>query len=187
MFSAFAVPKDEDEDRVITDPAVNQLLDPDKLPRPRFAYIPKLRATRSYKPGVLVVSKRDARHYFHSLRIGRKWHKWLCGPPIVTLSGHVRHPACRSAPMGFGPSAGWAQALTDVTTTAAGLDLECRLHPDELAPRDFPIWGGPFVMTFGPLTMPRPMTKRLQWDLYGSLVPRRRGKREELIPMSRRP
>ena len=43
--------------------------------------------------------------------------------------------------MGFGPSAGWAQGLTDVTTASAGLDPNCRLHPDELAPRGFPIWG----------------------------------------------
>ena len=37
LAGAFAVPKDEHEDRVITDPAVNQLLNPDSLPRPRFA------------------------------------------------------------------------------------------------------------------------------------------------------
>ena len=39
---AFAVVKDDTEDRVITDPSVNQLLDPEKLPRPKFAYIPSL-------------------------------------------------------------------------------------------------------------------------------------------------
>ena len=33
---AFAVSKDEHEDRVITDPSVNQLLDLDLLPRHRF-------------------------------------------------------------------------------------------------------------------------------------------------------
>lgn len=35
---AFAVVKDGVEDRVITDPQVNQLLDPDRLPRPKFAF-----------------------------------------------------------------------------------------------------------------------------------------------------
>ena len=60
LTGAFAVRKDEKEDRVITDPAVNQLLDPDKLPRPRFAYIPKLRVTWVPRSGRLLVSKRDA-------------------------------------------------------------------------------------------------------------------------------
>ena len=141
LAGAFAVPKDADEDRVITDPSVNQLVDPDELPRPKFAYIPKLRVTYAPRGGVLVVSKRDARHYFHSLKIGRKWHRWLCGPPIFMSGGKLRFPACCTAPMGFGPSAGWAQALTDVTTSAADMPRERRLHPDECAPGDFPLWG----------------------------------------------
>lgn len=44
LTGAFAVIKDEHEDRVITDPQVNQLLDKEHLPRPRFAYIPSLRS-----------------------------------------------------------------------------------------------------------------------------------------------
>ena len=67
--------------------------------------------------GVLLVSKRDARHYFHRLRIGRRWHRWLCGPPVrVQLPGggsRERYPASRAAPVGFGPSAGWMQGLTE--------------------------------------------------------------------------
>eukprot|EP00435_Cladocopium_sp_Y103_P028744 s806_g7.t1 len=82
LAGAFAVRKDETEDRVITDPSVNQLIDPDKLPRPSFAYIPHMRTITVPRGGVVVVSKRDARHYFHRLRLGRKWEKWLCGPPI---------------------------------------------------------------------------------------------------------
>ena len=140
LAGAFAVPKDEVEDRVITDPSVNQLLDPEKLPRPRFAYIPKLRVTYVPRSGRLLISKRDARHYFHSLKIGRKWQRWLCGPPIGSGSA-LRFPASRTAPMGFGPSAGWAQGLTDVTTLAAGMPEDRRLHPDRLAPLDMPIWG----------------------------------------------
>lgn len=141
LTGAFAVRKDEKEDRVITDPAVNQLLDPDKLPRPRFAYIPKLRVTWVPRSGRLLVSKRDARHYFHSLKIGRKWQKWLCGPPITNDHGDLRFPASCTAPMGFGPSAGWAQGLTDETTLAAGLPESSRLHPDHMAPDSFPVWG----------------------------------------------
>ena len=141
LTGAFAVKKDQTEDRVITDPSVNQLIDPQKLPRPRFAYIPKLRVSWVPRTGKLLVTKRDARHYFHSLRIGRKWHKWLCGPPIFGLGGGLRYPACCSAPMGFGPSAGWAQALTDETTIAAALPEESRVHPDTMAPDSMPMWG----------------------------------------------
>ena len=138
---AFAVPKDDKEDRVITDPAVNQLIDPLKLPRPRFAYIPKLRVTLVPKTGKILISKRDARHYFHSLKIGRKWHKWLCGPPIILDGGSLRYPASCTAPMGFGPSAGWAQAVTDLATQEANMPHDKRLHPDYHAPAELPIWG----------------------------------------------
>ncbi|CAE7221808.1 lon [Symbiodinium sp. CCMP2592] len=63
LAGAFAVRKDANEDRVITDPSVNQLIDQEKLPRPRFAYIPKLRAVTVPASGIVMVSKRDARHY----------------------------------------------------------------------------------------------------------------------------
>ena len=145
LAGAFAVRKDEHEDRVITDPSVNQLLDPTKLPRPKFAYIPKLRSILVPSSGVLVISKRDARHYFHRLRVGQRWRRWLCGPPIswkLSSGGSgQRFPASCSAPMGFGPSAGWAQALTDVVTTDAGLPVQQRVHPDTVVPSTMPIWG----------------------------------------------
>lgn len=59
LAGAFAVAKDEVEDRVITDPSVNQLLDPDKLPRPKFAYIPKLRTVSVPKDGTILVFPRE--------------------------------------------------------------------------------------------------------------------------------
>ncbi|CAE7241436.1 lon, partial [Symbiodinium sp. CCMP2592] len=145
LAGAFAVKKDEHEDRVITDPSVNQLLDPDKLPRPQFAFIPKMRSLTVPEGGVVVVSKRDARHYFHRLKIGRRWRRWLCGPPIQIGRGagpeHQRFPASCSVPMGFGPSAGWAQGLTDTVTQRAGLPSEHRLHPDMVVPECLPLWG----------------------------------------------
>ena len=145
LAGSFAVRKDDHEDRVITDPSVNQLLDPERLPRPRFAYIPKLRCLQVPASGVLVVSKRDARHYFHRLRIGRRWRRWLCGPPVTwEVAGKrrgQRYPASCSAPMGFGPSAGWAQGLTDVVTNDASLPPDRRLHPDTVVPSTTPVWG----------------------------------------------
>lgn len=144
LAGAFAVKKDEFEDRVITDPSVNQLLDPQKLPRPKFAYIPGMRCLSVPKSGLIAVSKRDARHYFHRLRIGKNWQRWLCGPPVILEHGgvtRVRYPACQSAPMGFGPSAGWAQGLTDVVALDAKLPEECRVHPDVVMPEKLPVWG----------------------------------------------
>ncbi|CAK9096680.1 eEF1A lysine and N-terminal methyltransferase (eEF1A-KNMT) (Methyltransferase-like protein 13) [Includes: eEF1A lysine methyltransferase [Durusdinium trenchii] len=141
LTGAFAVAKDATEDRVITDPAVNQLLDPDRLPRPRFAYIPKMRVTYAPRTGKLLVSKRDARHYFHSLRIGHKWMRWLCGPPITGVNGRLVYPAARTAPMGFGPSAGWAQAVTDLATEKGGLPDGRRVVPDSYPPSELPVWG----------------------------------------------
>ena len=43
--------------------------------------------------------------------------------------------------MGFGPSAGWAQALTDLVAQDADLPEEQRLHPDRVTPSTLPIWG----------------------------------------------
>ena len=144
LAGAFAVKKDLHEDRVITDPSVNQLLDPERLPRPKFAYIPALRCLSVPRTGVIAVSKRDARHYFHRLRIGKRWHRWLCGPPI-SIDGRAGsrrlYPASCSAPMGFGPSAGWAQGLTDVVTSDAQLPQDCRVHPDFVIPPGLPVWG----------------------------------------------
>ena len=144
LAGAFAVKKDSNEDRVITDPSVNQLLDPDKLPRPKFAYIPSLRCLTVPPQGIVAVSKRDPRHYFHRLRIGKNWHRWLCGPP-VTVAGRggsrKLFPASCSAPMGFGPSAGWAQGLTDVVAIDAQMPPDCRIHPDIVIPESLPIWG----------------------------------------------
>ena len=43
--------------------------------------------------------------------------------------------------MGFGPSAGWAQSLTDTVVERAGLPLEKRLHPSQPVPVNPPVWG----------------------------------------------
>eukprot|EP00972_Heterocapsa_arctica_P010140 1488852-Heterocapsa_arctica.AAC.1 len=69
---AFGIRKTDDEHRVISDLPVNDILDPARLPRPRFAYTPRLR-TLVTTPGTFVaVRKRDARHYFHHLRVGKR-------------------------------------------------------------------------------------------------------------------
>ena len=62
LAGAFAVAKDDLEDRVITDPAVNSLLDEELMPRPKFAWIPSMRTVMVPKTGRLLISKRDARH-----------------------------------------------------------------------------------------------------------------------------
>lgn len=51
------------------------------------------------------------------------------------------YPAAQSAPMGFGPSAGWAQGLTDVVAKDADLPEDRRLRPELIIPGELPIWG----------------------------------------------
>ena len=67
---AFAVKKDEHKDRMISDLPVNQLVDQSKVLRPRFGYPPRLRALVATPGRMLVVRKRDLRHYFHQLLLG---------------------------------------------------------------------------------------------------------------------
>eukprot|EP00974_Lingulodinium_polyedra_P063206 6100742-Lingulodinium_polyedra.AAC.1 len=61
----------------------------------------------------LAVSKRDARHFFHMLRLGRRWQKYLANLPIEDESGAEVYPLHVSVPMGMTTSAAWAQALTE--------------------------------------------------------------------------
>ena len=136
---SFAVPKDEKEDRSISDFPVNQLLDEDKLPRPVFAYIPRLRSLKTRKGRVLRISKRDARHDFHRLRIGKRWRKWLAHP--VLRANPSLAPVHCAVPMGFGPAAGFAQGLTDVVTDRAALPEDRRVVPSREAPETLPVWG----------------------------------------------
>jgi len=118
----------------------NQLIDSSKMPRPVFGYIPRLRALQTTPRKWLLKSKRDARHYFHRLKLGRKWAKFLAQPPIGT-GVDKRFPASTTIPMGFGPSAGWAQAVTDTATRKAELPPDKQVKFDEPAPPSFPIWG----------------------------------------------
>ena len=80
---AFAVAKDDKEDRWISPlEFANDCVDDARLPPLVAPYIPQL-ATTTLRPRCkLRVSKRDARHYFHVLRRGRKWRKWMAMPPV---------------------------------------------------------------------------------------------------------
>ena len=70
----FAVEKSFTEDRWIAPMKyVNSIVDGEKLDRPRMPYLPQLQAL-TVPEGVRVrVSKRDAKHYFHTLRAGARW------------------------------------------------------------------------------------------------------------------
>ena len=71
---AFAVAKNQLEDRIISacNP-LNDMLNADLLPRPRFGLMSAIRATTTNKQRRLGVWKRDIRHYFHNLKVGRTW------------------------------------------------------------------------------------------------------------------
>lgn len=72
------VAKSDTEDRTINDLSLNCLVDPDKLIRPQFGYPPLSRTLRATAGRTLVVRKRDLRHLFYHLRLGRRWHKHCC-------------------------------------------------------------------------------------------------------------
>eukprot|EP00971_Amphidinium_carterae_P289191 5742148-Amphidinium_carterae.1 len=137
---AFAVPKNADESRWICNcTPLNALLDPSKVPRPRFAYIPAVRTVTTRRHKTIRVWKRDARHYFHNLKLGRRWRKYLAMPRV--RSKVVRcFPRHCTVPMGMGPAAGWAQAATDVATNRAGLPQHSRVRLGDVPPIGLPIW-----------------------------------------------
>ena len=135
---AFGICKSETEDRFISALPVNQLVDPKRVLRPRFGYPPLLRTLKAKRGCHLVVRKRDLRHYFHHLRLGRKWHKYLAHPSAV-VDGEPQYPLHQAAGMSFAPSAGLAQSVTDLGTAA--LPREKRVVFDAPAPKAFPVWG----------------------------------------------
>ena len=102
LSGALAVPKDIDEDRSISALCpLNALIDPSKLWRPIFAAMPALRAVRTDKTKRLRIFKKDARHYFHQLGLGRKLEKYLAHPPVLGDNGHMLFPLHRAVPMGL--------------------------------------------------------------------------------------
>jgi hypothetical protein len=135
----FAVPKDDDEDRFISYLVqCNSLLDPSKIPRPRFAYTPRLHVVRTTSGGIIYIHKRDARHYFRNLRVGERWRKFLCHPPLPSSHGSFIYPLRCAAGVGFSPSSGWAQALTDTCATHAALPVRVQVHMDRPCPPSLP-------------------------------------------------
>ena len=66
------------------------------------------------------------------------WHILRAAKPHF---GKFNVPLHLSVPMGFGPAAGWAQAVTDTATLQAGLPEQQRVTFKKPVPRNFPIWG----------------------------------------------
>ena len=162
LSGAFAVPKDPGKDRSISALCpLNSLVDPGKLWKPVFAAMPCLRAIRTNKSRRLCVFKKDARHYFHQLGIGRKWEKYLAHPPILSDHGHWLYPLHRAVPMGFTAAASWAQRCTEACTQRAQLPESSRpLARCPLTSR----FGGPSLMTYGRLR--RSQSGRHLWILW---------------------
>ena len=138
---AFGVKKSDTEQRVISDLPVNQLLDPALLPRPTFAYPPRLRVVKTLPGTWAKLWKRDLRHYFHQLAIGKRWQKYMAHPPVPDPRGRGPdvYPFHRATPMGFAPSAGWAQAASDTAFLKAGLPQERRVTFDKPCPTELPL------------------------------------------------
>eukprot|EP00972_Heterocapsa_arctica_P105487 15543521-Heterocapsa_arctica.AAC.1 len=84
----FAVIKDDTEDRPIAPlERLNASVDPEKIPRVEYGFIPQLATvtvnkTRGPRPTRVLVSERDARHYYPSLLAGSLLPPWFAGPPV---------------------------------------------------------------------------------------------------------
>ena len=140
---AFAVDKDGAEDRWISPlEFANDCVDDSRLPPLVAPYVPQLAAV-SLRPGCrLRISKRDARHYFHVLRRGRRWKQWMAMPPIRNKFGGSRQWVFHRAwPMGFKASAAIAQGVTEAAAQAAHLPFDRQLRPSRACPTHPPLWG----------------------------------------------
>ena len=106
----FAAEKDEMEDRCIMALCPqNSLIDKRKLWKPRFASMPHVRDIFVEKGRRFRVHKIDGRHFFHMLRVGRRWSKFYASLPLPCVPGVAeKFPTHCSVPMGFTASASWA-------------------------------------------------------------------------------
>ena len=140
---AFAVAKNQEEDRAISALCpLNALVDPRKLWKPRFAIMSAMRCMRLEPFKLLRVYKKDARHFFHFLRIGHRWSKYMAHPPLRPTPQHdERFPVHRGVPMGFTAAAAWAQAYNEAKAKEVGLPEQSRLIDTQPPPSSFPIWG----------------------------------------------
>ena len=66
---------------------------------------------------------------------------YLAMPAIRDNKGRKMYPLCVAVPMGFGPSSGFAQAITDHVTDAAQLPASQRVKYASVMPRRLPVWG----------------------------------------------
>jgi hypothetical protein len=75
------------------------------------------------------------------LRIGRRWQKFSAHPSGGGRFGLSHIPLHLAVPTGFGPAAGWAQAVTDTATNDANIPNKQRVTFRDPVPGCFPIWG----------------------------------------------
>ena len=127
----------------------NALLDPRRVPRPRFPNITQLSIVRSQgPPRRLLVSKRDIRHFYHQLRATSKWRPHLghviprrVRPSLRRVLRPGKIPAHCAWPMGHTLSSTLAQGVMDVCAEDAGLPGRRRIRHGDLPPLDLPVFG----------------------------------------------
>jgi len=128
--------------------SANAMVDPEKMPRPRFPNIAQLGVLRLRGPGRLRVSKRDIRHFFHQLRNSSKWRGYLAHPRPQHVRKSLKHvirpgyfPVHRSWPMGHALSATLAQGVMDSCGEDADLPADARVRHGDQPPARLPVYG----------------------------------------------
>ena len=89
----------------------------------------------------LRLCKRDAHHYFHMLKIGPKWAKYMAHPPNESSHGILLYPCQRIIPMGFTAAASWAQGIAEYVVADADLPPDQRLIEGQPLLSISRVWG----------------------------------------------
>lgn len=116
---------------------LNALVDPNKLVAPMFHYLPYMFALQLREGIRLRVWKRDARHFYHSLKAERRWVPWFARPPVVDDHGAEQFPCSLSLPMFCSGSASFAQGVALTAALDVGLRLDKQVGSSLLCS----IWG----------------------------------------------
>jgi hypothetical protein len=129
----FAAQKDIRETRPIRPCEVlTALIDPAALDPVEYAYLPLFVLATVPKTARVLVSERDARHYFRSLGVRSDWIQWL---------GVSKSPRLKSWPHGSSASCMFAQGITDARAHRAALPSDRRRLLSAEMPLDLPVWG----------------------------------------------
>ena len=110
------------------------MMDRQKLRKPRFTSMPHVGAIFVAKGRRLRIHKIGVPHFFHMLRVGRRWQKYFASPPLPRARGVAeKFPVQMAVPIGFTGRASWLQIFNESIIDQAALPQERRLVDGRIA------------------------------------------------------